>query len=699
MTVESPAQERSAASHARRSHVRLDLQGMRAVAVLAVVADHLFGWPRGGFVGVDVFFVLSGFFITGVLIRERSRTGKLSFRKFYVHRARRIIPSAMLVIVATVIVSYVLLTETRAKGAFIDGLWATIFLSNWRFERTGTDYFAQGQPPSPLQHYWSLSIEEQFYFVWPVLLVALFAATRRFSRRGRRYPPKRQAWIATAMGAICLASFGWACWQSFASPTAAYFSTFTRIWELGVGALLAICTPVLARIPSKIRPFLSYVGLAGVFSSLFLISADSTFPGPGAALPVLSTALVIAAFIGVKERAVPHLTNRASVYVGEVSYTLYLWHWPVIVLLAAVIPEGGPYYLTALVTTAVLTVVTFHLYENPIRRSSWLESDSRSRGRLPWRATTGWVTAGAFLGVAALMGALVVESADQRSAQSQANQELVVADVAPREDDAPSCLGAAALEVPGCPLRDPSKPLLPGIDSFADDTQGAYRCYREQGRELRNCVYGYDGPNARRIAVVGDSHAAMLLPALSPYLRENRWSMTTFVGNGCQWVIRSGGDCDKTVLPQMQDKLLSERYDLVITSASREFGDVDQYLAAWRPVASRGTKVLVVADNPAVPEETLNCLTRVSLGGSDNTGNCSTPREVALATPDPLIGAARQLPGATLLDMTASFCDQAACPAVIGDVIVYRDTNGHVSATYAKTLSPQLISSIEKALA
>lgn len=166
------------------SNIRLDLQGMRAFAVLAVFADHLFGWPRGGFVGVDVFFVLSGFFITGLLIRERTHSGEISFKNFYIRRVRRIIPSATLVIVVTVAASFVLLTATRAKGALIDGLWPSIFLSNWRFERVGTDYFSQGQPPSPLLHYWTLSIEEQFYFVWPLLLLGLFALTR-FRERSR----------------------------------------------------------------------------------------------------------------------------------------------------------------------------------------------------------------------------------------------------------------------------------------------------------------------------------------------------------------------------------------------------------------------------------------------------------------------------------------------------------------------------------
>ncbi|WP_354595822.1 acyltransferase family protein [Gordonia terrae] len=683
----------------------MDLQGMRAVAVLAVFADHLFGWPSGGFVGVDIFFVLSGFFITGVLIRERTGTGEISFRKFYAHRARRIIPSAMLVIVATVAASYILLTETRAQATFIDGLWATIFLSNWRFERVGTDYFAEGLPPSPLQHYWSLSIEEQFYFVWPLLLLGLFALTRRYSRPGQRYSATRQAWLITAMATICIASFVWACVQSASEPTAAYFSTFTRIWELGLGALIAISVPVLSRIPHSIRPALSYIGLVGVAVSLFVITPSSVFPGPTAALPVLSTALVIIAFVGSPARAVPHLTNRGAVYIGEVSYTLYLWHWPVIVLLTAIMAQGLTYNLTVIGVTAILTIATFHLYENRIRRSNWLEQPIgyRPRTRIPRPNPTAWVTLGALVAVACLVGAVLQENAGNQSSTSQANQKLVVTGAGPdagmnpgTADDAP-CFGAAALSTPGCALRDPAKGLTPDIDRFTDDTQGAYECYRQKGRALSSCTYGYTGPAAKRLAIVGDSHAAMLLPGLARHLNENKWSLTTFVGYGCQWALRESGDCDRTVMPEVQKRLLAQKYDLVITTATRTTRSANEYAATWRPVVEGGSRVLVVADNPSVSEETLSCVTRVSIG-RDSSGECATPRSVALAEPDPLLAAAGQVPGIRVLDMTDSFCNGDRCPAVIGDVIVYRDTAGHMTATYSQTLAPQLVTAVRDAL-
>jgi peptidoglycan/LPS O-acetylase OafA/YrhL len=669
---------------------RLDLQGMRAFAVLAVFADHLFNWPSGGFVGVDVFFVLSGFFITSMLIRERTQTGAISYRDFYVRRVRRIIPSAVLVLAVTVAASHVLLTATRAKDATIDGLWAAVFLSNWRFERA-TDYFAEGQPPSPLLHYWSLSIEEQFYFAWPFLLVGLFAVTRRYSTRTEKYPAKRQLWLGMCMASICVASFAWACVLFPWNPTGAYFSTFTRIWELGVGSLLSICAPLLARIPRTVRPALSYIGLTGAVASLFVINPDSAFPGPWAALPVLSTALVVAAFSGSEVRSVPHLTNRAAVYIGEVSYTLYLWHWPVIVLLAAVLPPGAAFSAVAVSVAMALTAATYHLYENPIRRSAWLDQDAQHV-----LTTRQWVLAGIAAAAIVITAASVSEVRDARSSTAQENQTLVVDTAAPRFDEVDHCLGAAALTTENCARYDPDKPLYPGLDRYADDTQGAYECYRAQGEPMSSCTYGYEG--GRRIAVVGDSHAAMLLPALAPYLMENQWSMTTFVGNGCRWMAGRRNGCGDA-MSEIQAKLLTERYDVVIVSASRQYargeGAVVDYVDAWRPVAEAGSKILVVADVPGVTAEALACVTRVG----SNPGDCATPRDVALSKPDRLLTAAQQVPGATVLDMTDTFCDTQQCPTVIGNVIVYRDAAGHMTATYAQSLAPRLIDAVKASLA
>jgi peptidoglycan/LPS O-acetylase OafA/YrhL len=677
-------------------NARSDLQGMRAFAVLTVVAGHLFGWPRGGFVGVDVFFVLSGFFITALLIKQRTATGRISFADFYRRRVRRIIPSAVLVIVVTVVGSQLLLTVTRAKSALIDGLWATVFASNWRFERVGADYFAEGQPKSPLLHYWSLSIEEQFYFVWPLVLLGLFALTQRNATASETYGRVRQRWLARFMATLCVLSFALACVQTNIDPNGAYFSTFTRAWELGVGAMLAICAPLLARIPNGIRPLLSYIGLAGAVASLFVITPDSMFPGPLAALPVLSTGLVIAAFVGSPVRAVPHLTNRVARYFGDVSYTLYLWHWPMIILLAAVLPPELPYYVTVLIASLALTYVTYRFYENPIRHSNWLDNDSRLFRRIRISPKM-WAAAGALAAVTIAASAVLLEvSVD---AHSPHDQELVIAEVAPRSaDGSTECSGAPALTTKGCVLYDPAKPVTPSIDYFAHDGQGAFSCFREQGQPIESCTYGYRGPGAKRIAIVGDSHAAMLLPPLSAYLKQNHWSMTTFIGNGCQWtthVGEQGNDDCKTVMSQIQAKLLTEKFDVVITTASRKYGgDAEGYAQMWRPVAAAGSKILVVGDVPGVTEETLNCMTRVGV-----IRNCATPRSTALAKTDPLLVAAQQVSGVTALDLTNSFCDADNCPAIIGNVIVYQDAAGHMTATYARSLGSQLVDAVKKLVA
>lgn len=222
--------------------MRADIQGLRAVAVLLVIADHYIHRPTGGFIGVDVFFVISGFLITGHLFREAERDGRISFKKFYGKRARRILPAALTVTIITIAVAFTAFTTSRAQTIATDGLWATLFSANWRFIAVGTDYMHMDDAVSPLQHYWSLSIEEQFYFVWPFIMVlAIMLAGKRAQGAALKITTRRNALIA--IGIIVAASFAWAMWETTTRPTWAYFSTFSRAWELGLGAMLAISTP------------------------------------------------------------------------------------------------------------------------------------------------------------------------------------------------------------------------------------------------------------------------------------------------------------------------------------------------------------------------------------------------------------------------------------------------------------------------
>jgi peptidoglycan/LPS O-acetylase OafA/YrhL len=692
---------------------RQDLQGMRALAVLAVFADHLFDWPRGGFVGVDMFFVLSGFFITGILIRERTANGSLSFQNFYIRRVKRILPSAALVLVVTVICSYLLFPPIRAKATLVDALYAALFASNFRFEAVGTDYFQRDQPPSPLQHYWSLSIEEQFYFVWPFLLVAIFALTRRSARRGNQRI--RQWGLFGGMALVAAVSFGWAMFLSGEDPNAAFFSTPARVWELSIGALMAIAGPWLTRIPTVIRPTLAYAGLAGVLGSLFVIDATAQFPAPWAALPVLSTALVVASFHGAEVRGMFPLTNPVARFFGDTSYTLYLWHWPVIIMLLTVMPKGPLFDGIALSLALTLTAVTYYFYEDPIRKSDWLLDRfvSRSR-RMPSLGRSSWTLIGGLVAAALVMSILFIQF-DEKLSAARDYQGQVVAQTAPPPAPEPlvstastivpvtvplagngPCFGAPAILDDRCALRNPDVPLAPSIEKFTKDL-GTPSCWTDKDEELKSCTYGYEGADAVRIALVGDSHASRLMVALAPYLDAMKWQLTTYVGWGCVFKDPPGQNC-KAAMATTQRELASDPYDLILTTASRKFGgDAAEYAKAWAPIAAN-SRIVVLADNPTVSEDSLACLSRPSLGG-DGTGDCGTPREEALALPDPLVAAAATVPGAKVIDLTQYYCTADRCPSVIGDVIVYRDNGSHVTATYFSTLAPALVDGIRRVLA
>lgn len=685
---------------------RPDLQGMRAVAVLAVASDHLFGWPSGGFVGVDVFFVLSGFFITGLLLKERSHSGKVSFQTFYTRRARRILPSALLVLAVTVIGANALFPATRAKETLLDALWAAVFASNIRFEQVGADYFQQDQPPSPLQHYWSLSIEEQFYFVWPVLLVLLFTITRRLYRRGHVWA--RHGGLFTAMGVVVTASFVWAMYLTVNNANAAYFSTLTRIWELGVGALVAISGPWLARIPYAARPAVAYIGLAGVVASLFLIGPASQFPAPWAALPVLSTATVIASFHGSEVRAVPLLTNPVARWFGDTSYTLYLWHFPVIVLLVSVIPEGPLYYVAASALALGLTAITYHFYEDPIRKSRWLTESGRRERRL---RPAVWAFIGGTLGAMSVVLILYIEHTDRIAAARAQAESAVVVNLAPPPDadllskdgtNAPPisvvsgndpCFGAPALVNPACTLRNPDLPLQPSLEEFATETGGPF-CWTELKAPLRSCEYGYEGPDAVHIALLGDSHAARILHGLAPYLEGNKWHLTAYTGQGCVWMNPARESCP--AMAEIESQLLSDRFDLVLTT-STPTGQASNYPPAWNPILAVGSRIAVIADNPKASEESIACLTRVNFGG-DRTVECETSR--ARATPDdPQVSAASRMnPPVPVIDLTDYYCTASSCPSIIGNVIVYADDSSHVTPTYMRTVAPALVNGIREVL-
>jgi peptidoglycan/LPS O-acetylase OafA/YrhL len=334
------------------------------VAVLAVFANHLWGWPRGGFVGIDVFLVITGFLITGSLLRASENTDSVSIRKFYGNRVRRIVPMTAVVLILTAVAAILVFPPSRADKVGTDALLAASFMANWRFALDGAHPLASVETASPVLHFWPLSIQEQFYLVWPLLILAIGVVV---AAKGR-HQARRTLPAAGVIGVIVVASFGWAVYGTATSPNWAYFDTFARLWELGVGALLATAASVLARIPMIVKPCISWTGLLLIGASMFLVRDTSDgYPAPWALLTVIGTALVIAAGVEGEPNFQPLLRNRVSTYVGNISFALYLVHWPVIVILSGLMATSLYFYLCVLAVSFGLAVALHHFVENPLR--------------------------------------------------------------------------------------------------------------------------------------------------------------------------------------------------------------------------------------------------------------------------------------------------------------------------------------------
>ena len=352
---------------------RPDIEGLRAIAVLLVVLDHAgVQVVRGGYVGVDVFFVLSGFLITGLLLREHERVGQVSLPGFYARRARRILPASTLVLVSTVAATFLLLGPNRAIRVATDGQWASFFAANVRLIEQGTNYLSAQLPPSPLQHYWSLAVEEQFYLVWPCLFWLVIAVTR-----GQRLRPS----LAGVLVGVIAASLAWSIWQTARSGTVAYFSPLTRAWELAAGALLAVAVPVVLRLPVRLGMGLSIAGVVAIVTAGLRFDSDTPIPGYAVALPVGGAFLTVAGGTIAPTRGLERLlATRPLQWLGKRSYAWYLWHWPVLAIAAGRI--GHPLTVLENVGLCLLALgvaaISFALVEHPIHRSSRLLS------RTPW---------------------------------------------------------------------------------------------------------------------------------------------------------------------------------------------------------------------------------------------------------------------------------------------------------------------------
>lgn len=349
------------------SKFRLDIQGLRALAVTLVILCHA-SVPHfaGGYVGVDVFFVISGFVITGLLTRSPTRGIVSNLTIFYARRIRRILPASTLVLIATVAASYYWLGSYAGQRLVPDVRWASLFAVNFHFIAVGTDYFTKNQPPSLVLQYWSLALEEQFYIFFPALLFGIIGFTA--GRRHRMY-------LLSALGAVVIVSAWWSVVETPHNPVDAYFSPFTRFWELGLGGLIALLPPTWQLRNRAASAAIGWFGLGAVIVAAVLLNAQSAYPGWLAWWPCAGAAAIL--WVGRENTPfgpTMALSLRPFIYVGAISYSLYLWHfaWLNIPLQYATTAMSPTSRILQIAGASICAVISYHFIENPFRRSRWI---------------------------------------------------------------------------------------------------------------------------------------------------------------------------------------------------------------------------------------------------------------------------------------------------------------------------------------
>ena len=686
---------------------RDDIQGLRAIAVLTVIASHAdVPFVPGGFVGVDVFFVISGFLISQLLFREVDRSGRLSIPGFYARRARRILPAATLVTMATIVASAVWLSAIDLLEVVKDALWAVFFAANIHFAAVGTDYFAQENPPSPLQHYWSLSVEEQFYLVWPALLLVLVLVARR--RAQKQALPRRL--VLAVLAVVTVASFAWSVVSTSSDPLAAYFSTPARAWELGLGALTALVAPAVAsRWSGVVRGLVCGAGLGLIAVACGAYSDQTPFPGWQAALPVVGSALVLLAGAGgqahqpLPVRALGVLPMRV---VGDWSYSLYLWHWPVLIIAERRLGHGLGFSRTLLCVAVVfvLSALTFRYVEQPFR----------SPKRFPVRrALTLYPTAVALVAAGAVGGHYYSEwssgALGDNPAISLTNFGVKDPSKYHLDKDRTVALVQASVIAARHHMAIPSK-LEPDILTVRDDEPDVGACdYEHDSREL--CPRG-DPSADRSIVVFGNSHARMWIPAFDKIGKELGYRTYYFVKPNCAATLVSVGELvpGSPLWPECDDfrswaldQIATLDPDLVVVASSGpnpvlydqhgtkipqdgiDAAARDGYIDLFTRLSTTARRAVLLRDVPKSEELPDECLTKK---GND-LGDCLfTPLAASVNDADLSVQAAEQT-GTAVVDPTKWICWDGSCPTVIGDVLPYRD-RGHLTTLYAASLSDQL---------
>ena len=656
-----------------RAH-RPDIEGLRAVAALLVAVYHIWLGRVSG--GVDVFFVVSGFLITLTLLRQIETTGRVMFLAFWGRLAKRLLPMSMFVLLLVALASVLWFPRPLWDESIQQTLASILYLQNWQLAFDAVDYLAQGQSASPVQHYWALAVQGQFYLLWPLMAAVALNASRHSGVAFKR----NFAYLVTG---IFVCSLALSIYGTRDNQTFTYFNTVARLWEFCLGAAVAIAPSVQLRRGVKVA--LTWIALSGIVACGLVFQVSRVFPGYAALWPTSCALLLM--WVGATESrwgADRLLSAKPLVALGGISYALYLWHWPVLIFYrwftahdAIGLGEG----LAVLGLSIALAALSTKFIGKVI---DGFNLEFTRRRRL------------ASFVAAALAPVLVVTIAwggyylDRKRF-----------DARPIPIEHPDYPGAAALE-PGFQYRgQPRPPLYPGMFAVQESVAAIYQdgCKKPVPQWQRvNCIYG-DRSAARTLAIVGGSHAAQWLPALEPIAVERGWKIVVYSKSNCLFLDAATTDHpDEKLVPdkwcqrwneETLQILHEDRPEVVFTTATRGSGTQEHvpegYLRRWRELEEAGIHVVAIRDTPWIKFWVPECL---EMKGHD-TQECHRLTGEMLAEDSPLSRLPIKPGNVHFLDLSEYFCGPERCPPVIGNIIVYRD-DSHITAAYARTLSPIL---------
>ncbi len=640
----------------RETEFRADIEGLRAVAVLAVVFYHAqaAGFV-GGFIGVDVFFVISGYLITQLLMRELKETGRINVLSFWARRARRLLPNALLTLLVTIILVALAQAPTLLEATKYDVVAALVYLANYHFAARAVDYFDAGALASPVLHFWTLSVEEQFYIGLPLLLSLIVYFWRAPSRRT----------VSFILIIIAISSFAASLLWMTKSQPAAFFHTESRIWQIALGGILAMNLWAVHRLPGGVLSALSWIGLLTILTCALTIDDSFPYPGLWALLPAFSSVAIIAGGLGGQLGPNNILALSPLRWIGRLSYSIYLWHWPLLVLAPLMFPEFAFAKYAALLAILPVSAAAYYLVENPIRQNQPLK-------KTPGRVLASAGTASLSVAIAALLLPNVLLTTDP---EKQARHKLALKAKSDRAREL----------IPNCALRI-----------------GDYK--------IKTCRFGDE--NADRVAVlIGDSHAEHLFAGLNAASKKENWALHTWTKASCppvdvKYVHADSKTLDETCVKWREAviaRILSDKPSVVFIASwsgiakwviDPETGkrlDIKTAQVRWkegfekvvRRLTDAGLKVVVIRGTPRTRRpNVLDCVAAMG------PGYCGTPKNEALNAYAPELEVARKIPNVDMLDLTDSFCGRNVCYAMIDGKIVYRDKT-HITATFSKSLAPQ----------